>query len=609
MTVRAICLTLPLWCSTVTGEGPPPDPGRIEQLIQRMNVSWDLDAQVDAKAAYDELCKLGRVAVPAFLRAIEQGNGSARMWSAAALASTRDPRAVTPMLGLLKDGHTKVRMVATYHIHVFLPRDPRVAPALGKQMADQATAVRQQAMKVLQKGRPATALPEIRDALRSEDLRVRADALRMVLAYEKKQPHVEIPKLIHDGEGGHVRSAAVAILPTVAKLDPERAREIVGLVSDPEPLLVGAALSVLRDFFKEPSLSGNELRAIFEAASVAIPNAAKRPEPGVRAEALPLLGHLKREGSLTQLVEALRKDASAPVRAAAARGLVQTKLTDMRILAPLLEATRDAEPEVRATALKLLAALNKKGSLSIENLSLVCDDLLSRVDVIAADPDASVRAAAYVALAELLKSKTADVLMRAAQTERDPKARKAAVLALYMTGRQDAPVVAAVVSAIADADTEVNSTAAKIVRKLLSSAPEGSNVGAAAAARLRQLAASRNPVVRARSLPVLGMVEGKDSLELIANAIRTDPDASVRKAALEALIRTRARSVTAVGAAISGLKDETALVRTSAYRVFQYLTRASLRFNPTGEPEARKRALVEIEKWWAEHAAEFGEAE
>lgn len=601
---RCVYLLATTLGAALFAEVPTVDPGQVGRLIQRLNVGWDLDAQVDAKEAYDELRKLGRAAVPACLRAMEEGNASARMWCAAAVAATKDPRAIEPMLKLLRDEHHKVRMIASYHLRVFL-EDARVAPALGAQLADPVQAVREQAMKVLREARPAAALPEVRKALLTDDLGARADALRMVLAYEKKDLPAAIPEIVRGGKNGFVRSAAVAVLPTLTKMDKERALEIVSLAGDPEPLVAEAALGVLRDIFREPPVSGQDLKEVFEAAKVMIDGAAQREHAGVREQAMPLLGHLKREEALPTLVSALKQDPEAKVRAAAARGLPQTKLKDLRVIQPLLDAVKDPAPEVRSSVLKLLAGLDKKDAFSAAELSTITEALFPQIDSLVRDPSPTVRSAAYVSLAQLLKGRSSEALIRAVRSEKDAEARKAAVLGLHLSGSRSAGALCAVIAAIGDPDPEVNDTAARVTRKLLSETE-----GAASpdiVAQLRELVGHPDPAVRVRALPVLGMAAGAEAIESMADAVRADPDATVRKAALEALLRAKIRNAAAVDAVIAALRDESTLVRSFAYRLFRHLTRQDLAFHASGPPGTRERELAVIERWWKENREKFGD--
>jgi len=600
----AVAILLTLAVSILDAEVPIAGSERVGHLIRRLNVSWDMDAQVDAKEAYDELRKLGRAAVPACLRAMAEGNPSARMWSAAAVAATRDPRAIEPMLKLLRDEHYKVRMIVSYHIRAFL-EDARVAPALGSQLADPVEAVRGQAMKVLREAKPPAALPSVRKALLADDLAARADALRMVFVYEKRNLSVSIPEIVRSGENGFVRSAAVALLPTVAKMDKARALEFVSLARDHEPLVAEAALDVLRDIFKEPPVSGQDLKEVFEAAKAMIDGAVKHGHAGIREHAMPLLGHLKREEALPTLVSVLKQDPDAKVRAAAARGLPQTKLKDLRVLQPLLDALKDPAPEVRSSVLKLLAGLDKKDAISATDRAAIGEALLPQINNLVGDPAPTVRAAAYISLAQLLKGRSSETLTRAVRSEEDAKARKAAVLGLHLSGSRGADALGVVIATMGDSDPEVNDTAARVARKLLSEAERAASPDIVA--QLRGLVGHTDPTVRARALPVFGTAAGAEALESMAKAVRTDPDATVRKAALEALLRTKVRNAAAVDTVIAALKDETTLVRSFAYRVFRHLTRQELVFHASGPPGTRERELAGIERWWKENRESFGE--
>lgn len=589
-----------------SAQGADPGAPTIDALAQRLNVSWDMAEQVRAREAYKELLKRGPAIVPACVRATEEGNGSARMWAAAALAQTGDPRGLKPLLKLLTDGEQKVRMIASYHIHVYMRKNPEVAPALGAQLADPDPDVREQAMKVLRKSKPPGALPSIKKALLAEDLQARADALRMVLFYEKKRPDQEIPKIVHSDADGRIRSAALWVWPTAGKGGVERVLEIVGMMKDPDPFVAEAALILMQNFFKEPPLKGDDLRRVVTATAQAIGPVAKHKDPRVRRQALPLLGHMKREGALPHLAGALKHDPDAEVRVAAAQGLARSKRVGAKVLGPLVDALEDTAPEVRSTSLKLIGALAKRDAMPPAYRRALAAQLAERTSALLTDGDAGVRAAAYVTLAELLKTKVADPLLAAVKSESDPSARKGAVIGLYVTQRSDSPALEAFVDAIGDADPAVSGMAAKVAKKLMGKGVEDDALRSTLVAKLKALAASENAAVRTAALPVLGALAKADAVEILAAAVRTDPSYTARQAALDGLARTRVRSAAVVDAAIVGLKDDFDPVRELALKLFQYLTRQrDLAFSPKGKPEKRGEDVAAIEKWWAEQRGAF----
>ncbi|MDP7133151.1 MAG: HEAT repeat domain-containing protein, partial [Planctomycetota bacterium] len=155
--------------------------------------------------------------------------------------------------------------------------------------------------------------------------------------------------------------------------------------------------------------------------------------------------------------------------------------------------------------------------------------------------------------------------------------------------------VLAVLEAMGDRNTAVGSTAVKVAKKLLS----GAQPSPAITAQLRKLASDDDAAVRARSLPVLGMYAREAALDVIASTILSDPDSSVRKAAIDGLARTRLRNAVAVDAVLPALRDKTSTVRGAAYRAFRNLTRQSLPFQPAADSETRARQVKAIEAWWA----------
>ncbi|MBM4084782.1 MAG: hypothetical protein FJ272_08340, partial [Planctomycetes bacterium] len=439
---------------------------------------------------------------------------------------------------------------------------------------------------------------------------------------------VEVPKIVASNENGLLRSAAVRVWPTAGKLDAQRGLQIVERVADPDPLVAEAALRVLRGFFEEPPLTGEAMRQIVTAATTAVAEAVKRPEPNVREYAMPLLGHLQKQEALPALALALQKDEAPSVRAAAAQSLARTKLYDARMLDPLVAAQADAAPEVRAVALRLLAGLAKKDDVPPPFRAAITEKLAALGDAPLTDPDAAVRAVAYAALAESLKDKATKTLAEATQSEKDPEARRGAVIGLFMTGERDMNTVTALVDALGDADPGVSAAANRAARKRLGGDDIDEGVRAAVVRRLQTFAADKDAALRARALPVLAMAAGEAARPALLSAVRTDPDAAVRKAGMEALNAVAyrealrqakaagkaqaaktppkpPRDAEAVDAIVLALKDETALVRETAYKLFRTWSGQQLPFHPTGKPEMRERELAAIEKWWAENRADF----
>jgi len=591
---------------------------RIDNLVRRLSVSWDMDAQVAASEAYEELLKLGKQTVPACLKVIEGGNASARMWAGAALAQTGDPRAVDPLLKLLADKEERVRRVTTWHIHRFMGKDPRVVVAMGEQMADPSLEVRQQAAKVLNKHkRPPAALPEIRKALKSPLLAVRVDALLLILRYERKQTKKEIPALIDSDADGFIRSAAIGCLTKLGKPDKDTTLLLVRLMGDPGPLVAEAALTVLREAFEEPQFSPQDMKEVVAIIRRGIPAVLDRPEENVRVMAVPLYAHFYREHALKRVEAMLKEDPSPAVRAVAAKSVARLGITSPSIYVPLLECLADPEPEVRQAGLRTLVNLAMSKQTPRQYAMGLKQILAQKSAGILRDKSPDVRALAYSSLGALLKGRMAPVLLKAVQSEPDAAARRGAVTGLFATEVRTEPVLRALIGAIGDPDIDVNTTATGLARSAIKQIDlpddERARVEATLMADLSALAKHSDPAIRARALPILGAVGKEKALDQLIAAVKQDPDAAARKAALDGLMRTMVIHSRCVEACLDALHDETSGVRKSAFQYVGYVFAKyvspdlKLKFSAGAQtaPEARKKQTDEIAAAWKANRAKF----
>ena len=193
---------------------PPPDksPEHIAELIGKLE-GEGMPERVRAKGAYDELLRIGRPAVPQLVEATRSEKPYVRVWSAAALASTRDPRAVEPVLRLLEDPFVEVRLIVAWHGAGLHQLDKRIAPAIVRRLGDSNHDVRQWAQRALKERiKFRGAMPELEKMTRGDSAVGRALAFKILMARRGQNPAATIAQALSEEDDWRVRSAAVRCL-------------------------------------------------------------------------------------------------------------------------------------------------------------------------------------------------------------------------------------------------------------------------------------------------------------------------------------------------------------------------------------------------------------
>lgn len=294
----------------------------------------------------------------------------------------------------------------------------------------------------------------------------------------------------------------------------------------------------------------------------------------IRASAAHALGHYPLDElprARRAVLAALRDDASAEVRAGAAEALGRCSA---RYTSALIDALRDASPEVRTSAIASLALAGT-------------DEAIAAVKQRACtDADAEVRRGAVYELGSMKDERLLDVLLQAAR-DADDRVRAESIHALHETAR-DPPeaVIPLFVSAVSDPSARVREQACLALRY---STPQ-------AIPALMQALFDEAPGVRLEAVIALGSLDASEAFDPIAELMRSDPDEEVRCHAASALsdlrdpraaerlstpgdatetLRARAARIEALGATHSAaalpalceaLHDAEAEVRLSAAR-------------------------------------------
>jgi HEAT repeat protein len=380
---------------------------------------------------------------------------------------------------------------------------------------------------------------------------------------------------------GSYSRAAIPALIEALKIDEgdisERARDaLVRSGPDAVPVLIKA----LADRDSVVSSKAIEiLAAIGAPAAPALIEALKNRDKDVRRGVLEALNQIgpKTKAAVPILIE-LMKDPDPGIRNAAAQNIMCCGADAAPAYLALIEALKDEDPQVRSTAAFAFCGVR----LAPEHpafqpaLALLLETLK--------DPDASVRSGAAQALAYLgSTAKPALAALLDALKDSDARVRASVARALGTIGPNPDPLVVAVLlAALKDPDKRVRSAAAfalksapakavvyPLIIALQDSEPSVRRSSADSLARrdagfavprLIQLMSDRDAEVRnaaGRALEAIGHDAGK----ALVKASR-DKDVDLRNRA--ALILEKVDRNDALAAYIEALKDENAVVRSSA---------------------------------------------
>lgn len=233
----------------------------------------------------------------------------------------------------------------------------------------------------------------------------------------------------------------------------------------------------------------------------------------IRASAAHALGHYSLHElprARSAVLAALRDDASAEVRAGAAEALGRCS---SQCTSALIDALRDASPEVRTSAI---------ASLALGGTDEAIAALRQRART---DADAEVRRRAVYELGGLKDERLLDVLLQAAR-DADDQVRAESIHAVHETARElPEAVIPLFISAVSDPSARVREQACLALRY---STPQ-------AIPALMQALADEAPGVRLEAVIALGSLDASEAIDPIAELMRSDPDEEVRCYAASAL--------------------------------------------------------------------------
>lgn len=219
---------------------------------------------------------------------------------------------------------------------------------------------------------------------------------------------------------------------------------------------------------------------------------------------------------------ALLDDRDGMVRARALDAVKQLSQSEQIALLPRLSALLDARHEDRAENRAAIARLC--GSLKADAV----DALPALQSAASNDPDAKVRAAALVALAQIAAPLAAVGPLAKGLADQDAAVRKVAAARLRQIGSAAAPAVKELAAALADQNNDVAEAAAEALIR----------IGAAAVEPVAAQLASKNASARKLALACLARIGAPaKSVAAQIEKCKQDPDPQVRQLAEAALKR------------------------------------------------------------------------
>jgi HEAT repeat protein len=509
----------------VRKEGTLVAPGleRREEVVAALIAALEETVNIGLRnAAVEALIAIGPDAVGATVESIRRLDADARKLAVEVLGGIADARGTAALAAALADEDANVRVAAAEALGN--------AALAGEEARDQAT----QALVV---------------ALKTSDTFLRIAALDSLARLEARLPWAVFERFVADPLLRRYAIAAAA-----GSREPAAVRALARAAGDPSPTIAREALVSLGDLVA----GGDEDDPLVECARQALDSfghsnaqrAARDAEDGrARAGALLALGLLRSAGDVPILVQALGDD---DVAERADRAL---RLFGPLAVRPLLAASRDSKPAVRAVAVGVAASLEGADVGEIRSAvreALVSDSLLvvsAAVDALGAVGDAEdlrrvaplvwhkderVAAGATNAVSELAARNVdaARALLRDSRPPHDPLVLGCILLgAIASTQSLADDDVRLLERALAHDDPQVRRAAIDALAQAAAPAAADAIVFALAdEERDVKLAAVRALGRLGRSEPLVGVVSDTRDPVLVATALRALSDADPERA-------------------------------------------------------------------------------
>jgi HEAT repeat protein len=430
--------------------------------------------------------------------------GLRRLAAAALTDNVRRPEVRAALLRALDDDSPEVR-VAAVNAFGHLGKDGAdELPLLLERAADPDVNVRRAAVvaagqvsKALPETQPETARRLLALLVAERDRTTRRQALhalnrldpervadlvlpRMVPAFVQKKDE-DLRDLAEDYLAGSGPRAVPYLIPLVsaAGVDTDTRVQVLDILSEAGPE-VKAALPALAQALRHPDpvVRGAAVRCAARCEADGVPllvEALAAPDRDTRllaARYLPGLGAAARP-ALPRLLE-LAGSRDTEARVIAFNAVQQIQADDPAVLATMVKALRDEDPDLRRMA--------------VEGLTMAGKDGLPALRAAAASPDAQVRRTALLSLGAQKSPEHAALLARALEDGNDA-VRLIALQRLPAQGELAAPAVPGLVKALGDPNPALRTTAAQALAAIGPPAKE-------AVPALRQLRRDRDEGVR-----------------------------------------------------------------------------------------------------------------
>lgn len=470
----------------------------------------------------DALLTVGRAAVPAIVRALEDGERGIRLAAATLLGHLGDRRAVPALMAATRSADADLTAAATAALASL--GDPQAFDCVLPLFAHEQAVVRQAAIAAVNSIGAAGTAPLVAALLSDADPRVRECALRVAGYFGFEEC---LPRLFDALDDPHedVRRAAIEQLPIVD--DPRAASRLVRALGAETPRNRAAAAHALRSA-DGPALDEALLAALGDS------------ELWVRYFAATSLGARRTVAACAALARAATGDVATPVRIAAIKALGEV---DPEWALPVAERlVLDADHDIACGALAAIA-----GAAAARADELLADAVKS--------PAGPRRSCAIEMLAKRRTPSAAESLAFAARLTDEPDSAERATRGLsVLAGTADAGVRDAAIAALLDlgqdprrrddavaALARLTGDGMPVVAGALSSASVAIRLTAAAAlARMRHPQASaslaaalhdEDASVRAAAVAGFGRLGTPAVAATIAAMRESDPDPLVRRRA------------------------------------------------------------------------------
>ena len=337
---------------------PPPDrsPEHIAELIAKLE-GGSMGERVRASKAYKELTRIGRAAVPQLVAAANGDKPWVRVWAAAALASTRDPRAVEPLLKVLEDPLAEARMIATWHGAGLHNLDKRIAPAIVRRLADSAASVRQWAEKAIRERiKFRGILDDLQKMTSSDSAFGRTSAFKLLMGHRHQDPADTIGKALSEEKDWRIRSAAVRCLGEGVMRPHQPMFDLLFRALDDESEEVKAdAVQIMEHVLKETAdqMPRDMRKQITDKLEKKLPPMLDAKLSRLRGASLYLLSAGERDKLFDRAFKAT-DDPSPDVRSYALRTLARCGVKNDKVVQKAVSLLDDDTLEVRRYAFRLL---------------------------------------------------------------------------------------------------------------------------------------------------------------------------------------------------------------------------------------------------------------